>query len=181
MVAENIIKGKNISLRSVEIGDAEFILPLRLDPIISEHLNKVSPSIELQREWIKNQRERPNDYYFIILDKDNNPIGTVGLYDINEQNKTFNWGRWIIIKTAPFYAAIETTLLIYNYAFEILKLEKALSEVRTKNINVVNFHLSYGSIVYKVDAEHIFYYFDRSGYNNLLAKFKGFHNFTINN
>jgi RimJ/RimL family protein N-acetyltransferase len=181
MVSENILRGKNISLRSVEVSDAEFILPLRLDPTINEHLNKVSPDIELQREWIRNQRERANDYYFIILDKENNPIGTVGLYDINRENGTFNWGRWIVIKKAPLYAAIETTLLIYRFGFEVLELEKAVSEVRTRNVNVVNFHLSYGAIIYKVDAENIFYYFPKSAYANLLAKFKGFHNFTTNN
>lgn len=179
MKVNGLIKGKNISLRSVEISDAEFILPLRLDPIISKHLNKVSNDIELQRDWIRQQIDRENDYYFIIIDKNGHSIGTVGLYDIKKELKTFNWGRWIVIKNAPMYTAIETTLLIYYYAFEVLKLEKALSEVKTQNVNVVNFHLSYGAIIYKLDHDSIYYHFSNSQFQGLLKKFKGFHNFTI--
>src|SRR5262249_55463855 len=122
---------------------------------------------------------RPGDYYFIIEQADGKPIGTVGLYDINETAKTFNWGRWIVIKGAPLYAAIETTILIYYIGFRILKLEKTLSDVRKNNKNVINFHLSYGAHLYSTDELSIYYEFNADQFPALLKKFKGFHNISL--
>lgn len=170
-------EGKNIVLRSVEVKDAEFILPLRLDPELNEHLNAVPPSVESQQNWIAAQQQRPNDYYFIIHDKKTNrDLGTVGLYEIDPEKRTFNWGRWIIVKDAPMYTAFESTILIYSLAFNHFQLDKALSEVRLANYKVINYHLSYGSVIYKLDELNAYYSFSKDSFPALLKKFKGFHN-----
>jgi RimJ/RimL family protein N-acetyltransferase len=171
------IKGKNIFLRPVNEDDAEFILSLRLNDRLNKFINKVSPSIEIQKSWINNQRIREGDYYFLILDKDKNAIGTISVYDINFENKTFNWGRWILKHNAPIYAMIESTLLVYHYAFRILELSKALSDVRLGNYKVINFHLSYGAKIYKIDEQNAYYTFESSQFKYLINRYKGFYNY----
>ena len=62
-----MLKGKNISLRLVNIEDANFILYLRLNQ--GSFLSKTNPSLDLQKEWIENYKEREKnkeEYYFII-------------------------------------------------------------------------------------------------------------------
>lgn len=176
MILDKPVEGKNILLRSVEVTDAEFILPLRLDPQLNQHLNAVSPSVENQRNWIVEQQKRPLDYYFIIHDKKTKrDVGTVGLYEIDPDKGTFNWGRWIIVKDAPMYTAVESTILIYDTAFNHLGLKEALSEVRLANYKVINFHLSYGSVIYKLDELNAYYSFSKDTFGVLLKKFRGFH------
>lgn len=179
MIIKTFIKGKNIQLRSVKISDAEFILSLRLNPELNKHLNSTSPDLEAQKNWIEKQRNREQDYYFIIEGFNGIPLGTVSVYEINDSEKTFNWGRWIIVKDSPFYIAIESTILVYNFAFNILNLQKAISEVRIENKNVIKFHLSYGSEIYKKDDQNIYYTFDREYFPKLLKMFRSMHNLEI--
>jgi RimJ/RimL family protein N-acetyltransferase len=177
MVYKDEIQGKNIFFRSVNVDDAEFILSLRLDGSLNKFINKVPPSIEQQKSWINKQRNREGDYYFLIQDKDRNAIGTISVYDINFEKKTFNWGRWILKPNAPIYAMIESTLLVYHYAFKTLELCKALSDVRLGNYKVINFHLSYGSKIYKIDEQNAYYTFESSQFQYLINKYKGFYNY----
>ncbi|MCJ2367251.1 GNAT family N-acetyltransferase, partial [Aeromonas dhakensis] len=73
-------KAKTISVRLIDVGDAEFILSLRTDGRLNRHLSQTSSSLEQQRDWIKNYKERESqgdEYYFIIYRNDNNEaVGT---------------------------------------------------------------------------------------------------------
>jgi hypothetical protein len=51
-----MLKGKNISLRLVNIEDANFILNLRLNQ--GSFLSKTNPSLDIQKEWIKKYKKR---------------------------------------------------------------------------------------------------------------------------
>ena len=64
---EKIITGKNISLRLVNIEDAEFIVNLRTKK--GEFLSTTSPDISKQKEWLLLYKEREKlkeEFYFII-------------------------------------------------------------------------------------------------------------------
>lgn len=171
MILKDILTKCQLSIRSVEIDDAAFILKLRLDIKKSKFLNNVEDSLEKQKQWIQEQRFRENDYYFIIEDQKKNKIGTVGLYDINIKESSFNWGRWIIIDNAPPTTFILSTYLIYYLGFHILGLKKAISDVRIANSNVINFHISYGAIIYKVDSLNIYYEFQHDKFPIFNKKF----------
>ena len=119
MIYNKIIKGKFIKLRSVQENDTEFILSLRLDPKLNEYLNKVENDIAKQRQWILNQQNRKGDYYFLITDKDNNPIGTISLYNI--ENKKGEFGRWVLKGNS--LQSIESVLLLHEYGFHNLNLD----------------------------------------------------------
>jgi RimJ/RimL family protein N-acetyltransferase len=166
--------GNTIIFKQVQVEDAEFILSLRLDNSLNKYLNETSPDIEKQRQWIKEQQNKENDYYFIILNKDYEKLGTVGIYEINWEKKTFNWGRWILKKSTSINVAVESMLLTYKVAFNELNLETALSDVRIENTTVINFHLSYGAFIYKVDKVNVYYKFKIDQYNDLLIKYRRF-------
>lgn len=53
-----ILSGKNINMRTVEIDDAEFIFTMRQNESKTKYLSKVSGSVETQKEWIKNYKQR---------------------------------------------------------------------------------------------------------------------------
>jgi RimJ/RimL family protein N-acetyltransferase len=169
------VKGKRIQLCSSTEEDAEFILGLRLDPQLNKHLNPTSPDVEAQRNWLRWVYTKPGDFNFTIKDLDGRLLGVVAIYQIDEEKKSFNWGRWIISPEAPMYTAIESALLVYYTAFHLLGLETALSDVRIENANVVKFHLSYGAHIYRTTELDIFYEFHKHQYPEMLRKFKGFH------
>lgn len=142
MVYEKLIKGIFISLRSVEEKDAETILNWRTNENISKYLHKVENDVEKQKKWIREQQNREGDYYFLILDKKNNPVGTIGLYNINYQKAEAEFGRWISL--SPIFA-LESCILIYEFGFENLYLNRIISRNVSDNIAVINFHKRFGA------------------------------------
>jgi len=179
MHLKDIVKGKRIQLRSSTPEDAEFILALRLNPDLNKHLNPTSPDVQAQRNWLGMVYDKPGDYNFTIETTEGEKVGVVAIYQIDEEAKTFNWGRWIIHPDAPVYTALESTILVYHIAFNILGLEMALSDVRLENKNVVKFHLSYGAHIYKENDLDMFYDYKKEQFPLLLKKFKGFHNLPL--
>jgi RimJ/RimL family protein N-acetyltransferase len=125
------------------VEDAEFILSLRLDPELSRFINETSPSVENQEAWIHEYLRRAGDYYFIIEQASSHiPVGTIAVYSLDAENRHAEWGRWII--QPPHPAAVESALLIYQVAFEILQLEEVYCRTLTDNRPVVSFHNSCG-------------------------------------
>jgi len=136
-------KGKYINIRFVKIEDAEFILSLRLDNSLNKYLNKTENNIQNQIDYIKKNQKEIDDYYFIIETKEYLPCGTVRIYDIKPNS--FSWGSWIISSDAPFNAAIESALLVYDYGFDELGFDNCHFQVLENNIKVVKFHQRFGA------------------------------------
>lgn len=134
---ENFIAGKTINLRDVEISDAEFILELRCDENKSKFLHKTQNDLAKQIEYIKNYKSKENEWYFLIESKSGEQLGTVRIYDVIN-NDDFCWGSWLIKNNAPTNTAIESALLIYEYAFYILGFTKVHFDVRKENLSVEN-------------------------------------------
>lgn len=66
------ILGKWITLRCAEESDAEFTLAIRNDLKLTKFIPKVNGDIESQKYWIRKQREKYGDYFFIIENKSHN-------------------------------------------------------------------------------------------------------------
>jgi RimJ/RimL family protein N-acetyltransferase len=150
MIYHETINGQVVDLRSVNEDDAEFILSLRLDPHFNKYLNKVENDVDKQRQWIINQQQRENDYYFLVLEKNGNPIGTISLYNINNSQGEF--GRWIV--SGNSLQALESVILIHDFGFNILNLELIYSLTVTQNIKVLNFHKNFGATVTDEKTTH---------------------------
>ena len=46
--------------------------------------------IESQKYWIRKQREKYGDYFFIIENKSHNSVGTISCYDFDYENNRNN-------------------------------------------------------------------------------------------
>ncbi len=140
MIAD-VQEGRFVRLRPVTEEDAAFVLSLRLNPEYSRYLHKTSPDLENQKKWIREQRERAGDYYFVIEAKDGDkPVGLIGLYNIVDDEG--EPGRWI----CPFNPlwALESMYLLYRFAFNLpLKLLQGVA--MTENTHVLRFHRTTGA------------------------------------
>ncbi|MEN8369478.1 GNAT family N-acetyltransferase [Acinetobacter bereziniae] len=172
------IKSKTIYFKLVTENDAEFICDLRNNPELNKHISQSSALVEEQKKWIRKYKEREKnqeEFYFIIYRKDSNErIGTVRLYDFKIDPKSFCWGSWILNQNKTRYAAIESALLVYKFAFDQLKFDQSHFDVRKENLGVHNFHMRLG-------AQHIngndldnFYVYPASNYYAILNDYQKF-------
>lgn len=160
-----LLESKTIYLRLAEVEDASFIHSLRINEKLNKHISKVTGSVDDQAEWLRRYKEKESkeqEFYFIILRRDNNnAIGTVRLYGITDDNR-FCWGSWILNSDKTVTAAIESAYLLYKFAFEEMKYQSAYFQVDKKNIQVISFHRKTGAIFVDQDEinENFIYNFD---------------------
>lgn len=170
---EKFISGTKVNLRDVEIEDAEFILSLRCNENKSKFLHKTEYNIKNQIEYIKKYKNKENEWYFIIENKDFEPLGTVRIYDV-KNNDDFCWGSWLIKEGAPSYAGISSAMLIYEYAFYKLNFSKVHFDVRKENKSVRNFHERMGAELVHEDELDSFYIYDKKSYEKIKPKYSKF-------
>lgn len=114
MVYEGILEGKFVNLRSVLEEDAEFILEIRSNPEISKFLPFLNVTVNQQQEWINKQRNDNCSYYFIIEDKTKKRIGTLSVYNIEENHAEV--GRFCSL--GDFIQNSESTLILNDFIFK---------------------------------------------------------------
>lgn len=172
------VEGPNLRLRRVEPADASYIHALRMDPAYNQHLSQVTGTVEDQRVWIEAYKKREIDgreYYYVIERKDGQRCGVVRLYDIDETR--FTWGSWILDQNKPPKAALESAVLIYQIAFDLLGLQEARFDVRLGNDNTLAFHRRFGAQqTFETETDVHFVYTrtrfeaDRDGYATILSE-----------
>jgi hypothetical protein len=148
----------SIYFRAARPSDAEFVLGLRLDRSLNEHLSLTSPDVEKQRSWLLQYVEDEaqfKQFYFVICRLDGVACGTIRLYDFSAES--FCWGSWILNKEKTRYAALESALLVYELGFNRLGYLGCHFDVRRANSKVVSFHLRFGAQIVREDEEN--YYF----------------------
>ena len=168
-----LICGKNINLRTVEIEDAEFIFSMRQNQNKTKYLSKVTGTVESQKEWIKNYKQREEnkkEFYFVIESKDKEKLGLVRMYDF--QDDSFCWGSWLIKEDAPKTTAIESALQIYEFGFYNLRFEKSHFDVRKGNDKVIAFHKRFGAKIINEDELDYFFNFEKSDFEITKEKYK---------
>ena len=141
MKFEGIIEGKYVTLRSVEVRDAQSTLNMRLDPKNSSmFFHKVENNVEKQEAWIKKQQEKEGDWFFIAEDKKENPVGTVGMIDVVGDSGFSS--RLIGVGNA--FQSFEIQMLILDWGFEYLKLKQIRGDVDENNDSALKFAKYFG-------------------------------------
>jgi RimJ/RimL family protein N-acetyltransferase len=156
------VRGKSIFLREVTVDDAEFIVDLRTNPDKSRHLSVTSTDLRKQQDFILSYFNSRTDFYFLICDWEWQRLGTVRIYDIC--GDSFSWGSWIVTSDAPKNTAIESALLVYDYAFYSLHYSKSHFDVRKKNERVVEFHKRFGADVVREDDLNYYFQYQKESY-----------------
>ena len=168
-----LLEGKNINLRTVEIEDAYFIYTMRQNQNKTKYLSKVTGTVDSQKEWIKNYKQREDEekeFYFIIESKNKDKFGLVRIYDL--KNDSFCWGSWLIKEDTPKTTAIESALQIYEFGFYKLGFEKSHFDVRKGNDKVIAFHQRFGAKIVSEDELDYFFNFEKSDYEIIKEKYK---------
>jgi len=138
-----VIAGGAFRLRPIAERDAEFVVALRSMSGRSQYLNPISPSIDDQLKWFEDYFKREGDYYFVIERTVGEcREGLISLYDISPQDGAAEWGRWIIAPTS--LSAIESVVLLMDFAFEKMHLQKVYSYTVAENTATNSFHDSCG-------------------------------------
>ena len=125
--------GSFINLRLLETGDASLTLKWRSSQRASL-LNAGANTLAEQIRWIESRPS--NEFNFIIELKSGIPIGMLSLVGINEVNKHAETARFLIgdeesAKGTP--AAVEAMKMIYEFAFDELKLIRLYGTVASGN------------------------------------------------
>lgn len=145
------LRGRTLVLRDAGVDDAAFILALRTDAEKSRYLSRVTGEVQSQIDWLRAYRQGGGQAYFIIEDEAGQALGTVRLYD--EQGCSFCWGSWILSAQAPSHAAIESALMVYAYAIDVLGFSSAHFQVSQGNERVWRFHERFGAVRVGADTE----------------------------
>lgn len=155
-----MIDGEIINLRLVKEEDADFILRLRNDKELSKFISPTNISLEEQIEWIKRYKIRKNkneEFYFIVENKENVACGTVRIYNIDFEMKEGTWGSFILDKIRPDGASNEVIKLSLKFAFEELKLEKLCLDVRKENYKAIHIYEKNDFVKIREDEENYYY------------------------
>ena len=142
MVYDGVLEGKYVNLRSVNESDAEFTLAIRKDPALTQYLPKLDITLDQQINWIRKQRTKEGDYYFIIENKEGKSIGVIGVYDVN--GNMAETGR-IAVRGSAF-ESIEAQLLSFDFAFDVLHLDYTVNYVIAENFHALRFSQMFGSV-----------------------------------
>lgn len=134
-------------------------------------------SVASQMDWYRGYLERENDIYWCIYNKENQFIGTVRIYDIDEEKALCEHGSFIIAEeyseSAPY--AVETEMLSIDFIFDILKMNHVINKVRTDNKVMNNLTKKLGSVFTKDvkirEVDYKYYLLDLESYKKNREKF----------
>lgn len=158
LLTKQYAMGKYVNLREVEIDDAEFILSLRCNAKKSRFLNKTKNDVKMQIQYIRHYQTLNDEYYFIIIDKNLTPLGTIRIYDMKEDS--FVSGSWLMVDNALNEQILEGNYLMLNFAYNALNYHKFRFDVRKENKKVINFHQAMGAKI--VNESDIDFFFESS-------------------
>ncbi len=162
--------GHEVTFRLARPADASFILSLRTDSRLNEHLSSVDHDLEKQITWLQDYRareDRGEEFYFVIS-RNGESVGTVRLYDVQEDS--FCWGSWVIVPGTPPSVALRSAALIYDFGFNALGFRFSHFDVRKGNGSVNRFHQRTGAIVISEDSENFYYQIDKATALNATSK-----------
>jgi len=145
-----------LQVRLVEENDAEFIVALRTDPRLSQHIHATSTDVEQQKQWIRDYKLREEqglDYYF-IFSIDGQPQGLARICNITEE--AFTHGSWVFSPEAVLGASILGTIITTEIGFELLEKKIEYFDVRKGN-NTHSFVKSFHPEKIRTDELNIFY------------------------
>lgn len=144
MVYQKTIEGLTINMRSVVPEDAEVTYAMRMDKEKVRYMHQISGTVEDQRNYIINQNQKAGDYLFLVTDKEGNPIGMRGIYDVTDD--TAESGRTIGYGDA--FQNMEALILGFDFAFEILGVKSILMDAAASNSSVRGIQKQIGAIEY---------------------------------
>lgn len=150
---------KEIGLRAITVEDADIIRDWRNNPEAALwFFSYQNISHSMQVDWINTHNKKEDEVNWIIyLTEKNTPIGTLSLIDIDNRNKNAEYARLIVdpLYKGKGYAYIAEMLLL-EYAFNYLNLNKVHCKTYVDNTMVINLHKKTGFKEVGIMKNHIY-------------------------
>jgi UDP-4-amino-4,6-dideoxy-N-acetyl-beta-L-altrosamine N-acetyltransferase len=124
----------NVKLRKIQEADLELIMDWRMRPEITKYMN-TDPTLTLegQKKWLERINHNHLDYYWMI-EVDGVPAGIASLVEHDEHAKKIHTGVYIAEKKKrSIKLTVELQWNLYEYAFDVLGLNKVCEEVFSLN------------------------------------------------
>lgn len=136
--------GEHVRLRPLRPDDAEMSFAWRRGSR-TRFLNPGASTVSEQRAWIETRP--PNERNFIIELRSGMPVGMLSLVGIDIVNRHAEAGRFLIgepesVRGIP--AAVEAMLLLYELAFDELRLHRIYGTVASDNTLMIKWQKSLG-------------------------------------
>lgn len=145
MAVTEPIRGRYVDLLSCTEDDAAFTRAIRKAPEFVKFLPVIDNTIEQQRTWIRRQREKDGDYFFVVWDKEGNRIGTISIYNVHGNRAE---GGRLAIKGRNAFQGIEAQLLSFRFAFGKLGLECIDGFIFADNDRAIRFNKQFSGCQY---------------------------------
>lgn len=132
-----ILSGEFVTLRPLVIEDAGLTLRWR-QSARAINLNQGAGNLESQRNWIASRPR--SEYNFIIELKNGRAVGTLSLVSVDLANRRAEPGRFLIGKEEEargIPVAVESMLLLYEFAFDTLKLSRVHGTIASDNTAIL--------------------------------------------
>lgn len=137
------IVGHHLALRNATVADARFIVELRTDAKKSRFISPTSSEVTAQERWLGRYADDDSQAYFIVEDGAGAPLGTIRMYDARDDS--FCFGSWIMREGSPVACAVESILILYQYALLHLGFARSYFAVRKQNRSVWQFMERFGA------------------------------------
>lgn len=121
-----MIPGTQVTLRSLEPGDAELLWSLATDPAVCSNVVgwDFPPSRHGQEAWIAEQFRRQDTHRLTIVDRDGVAVGITGLWEIDWHNRSALTG----VKMLPAHQgkglAADAVLTTMCWSFNVVGLRR---------------------------------------------------------
>ena len=154
-----MIVGKKVMLRGFEVGVVGKLVQWRNDRDVNQYFFEYEPStVERQERWLRAVSSSDDEKFFIISTLKGEPIGTIGLNEIDCRSRNAEWGRFMI-GDKRFLGkgyAHEAMYLSVQYAFLHLNLHRLYLKVFSWNKRARSMYESFGFKKEGILREHVF-------------------------
>ena len=142
------VLGKSIYLRSVEVEDLARLVEWRNKPSISTWFFNDKPILlEGQHDWLRALKKDTKQQLFIIcLTENRQPIGMIGLCQINDSNRSAEFGNLLIGETVFLGRGLarEATELLLGVCFRQLELNRVCLKTFADNARAISLYQKCG-------------------------------------
>lgn len=123
------LEGDIVELRTVEESDLQFLQTHANDPQIWAATGIPAPAnAQQEQEFFENVVAGGDEIHLLVV-ADGEPVGMVGLHQLNKERGNVEVGYWIAPDHHGNGYATEATELLVTYAFEHRRLHKVSAEV----------------------------------------------------
>lgn len=163
-----------VELRAVEVEDAASIVRIRNSGDGLRYLTPGAATVEEQQKWLQSYAERNKnnqEHYFVIRFGDAT-VGTIRIYNIEACDGKYEWGSWRIVDVKNPLVAVVSALIMYDFAFDYLRLTSASFVVAKDNMSVVAFHKNMGAKVVREESDQLYFLLTKSDSEIARARWK---------